>query len=204
MLRESDRPQRDLSVSQVAQLPLTDEAEVLSVEGVLAQDHLPHQGAHDHRVAVGQLSEAVEELGEELSLAARLEHECVPEGDGDAERVAAEVRPRYFVTSIPAGPLSRDQELALVRMHRGIENGCHWTMDVMLGEDDSQPCQASRASIETVSWLRIIGYNAVSAWRQQSPRRDRKPAAWARAMETLRDALLLAEVEHHEAIQGIT
>ncbi len=50
-----------------------------------------------------------------------------------------------------------------MRMHWGIENGCHWTMDVVLGEDDSQPCQASRASIETVSWLRIIGYNAVSA-----------------------------------------
>jgi hypothetical protein len=60
----------------------------------------------------------------------------------------------------------------------------------MLGEDDAQPCQASRASIETVSWLRIIGYNAVSAWRQQSPRKDHKPIASARAMETLRDALV--------------
>ncbi len=88
-----------------------------------------------------------------------------------------------------------------MRMHWGIENSCHWTMDVMLGEDDSQPCQASRASIETVSWLRIIGYNTVSAWRQQSPPRDRKPVAWARAMETLRDALLFAQVDHHEAIQ---
>ena len=79
-------------------------------------------------------------------------------------------------------------------------------MDVMIGEDDAQPCQASRESIETVSWLRIIGYNAVSAWRQQSPRRDGKPVAWARAMETLRDALLVAQVEHHrhEAMPGIT
>jgi len=43
-------------------------------------------------------------------------------------------------------------------------------MDVMLGKDDAQPCQASRSSIEAVSWLRIIGYNAVSAWRQLAPR----------------------------------
>jgi hypothetical protein len=43
-----------------------------------------------------------------------------------------------------------------------------WTMDLMLGEDHAQPCQASKASIETVNWLRIIGYNAVSAWRQAS------------------------------------
>ena len=115
------------------------------------------------------------------------------------------VEQRYFVTSIPAEALTRDQELALVRMHWAIENSCHWTMDVMLGEDDAQPCQASKASIEAVSWLRIIGYNAVSAWRQQSPLRDRKPIAWKRAMETLRDALLLAQVvDHREAVQGIT
>lgn len=33
----------------------------------------------------------------------------------DASRGAAELR--YFVTSIPAGTLTRDEELALVRMH---------------------------------------------------------------------------------------
>jgi predicted transposase YbfD/YdcC len=36
-------------------------------------------------------------------------------------------------------------------MHWAIENGCHWTMDVMLGEDEAQLSQASKASIETVS-----------------------------------------------------
>ncbi len=134
--------------------------------------------------------------------ARQLWYVCQATYDRRGQCVAAEQR--YFVTSIPTGTLTRDEELALVRMHWGIENGCHWTMDVVLGEDDSQPCQASRDSIETVSWLRIIGYNAVSAWRQQSPPKDRKPIAWARAIETLRDALLLADVEHLRAIQGIT
>jgi hypothetical protein len=115
------------------------------------------------------------------------------------------VEQRYFVTSIPAGVLTRDEELALVRMHWSIENGCNWTMDVMLGEDDAQPCQVSRASIETVSWLRIIGYNAVSAWRQLAPRKDNKPVAWERAMETLRYAFLFAPVmDHHERILSST
>lgn len=115
------------------------------------------------------------------------------------------VEQRYFVSSIPTGTLSRDEELMLVRMHWSIENGCNWTMDVMLGEDDSQPCQASKDSIETVSWLRIIGYNAVSAWRQQSPRRDQKPISWNRAMETLRDALLLAPmVDRNQNIKSVT
>lgn len=75
----------------------------------------------------------------------------------------------------------------------------------MLGEDDAQPCQASKASIETVSWLRIIGYNAVSAWRQLAPRKDKKPITWARAMETLRDALLVATtLDCRDCIQGST
>ena len=134
--------------------------------------------------------------------ARQLWYVCQATYDRRGECIAAEQW--YFVTSIPTGTLTREEELGLVRMHWAVENGCHWTMDMMLGEDDSQPCQASRASIESVSWLRLIGYNAVSAWRQQSPRRDRKPVARARAMETLRDALLLARVDHHEAVQGIT
>lgn len=139
----------------------------------------------------------------DIEAAQQIWYVCQTTTDRRGDVVAVEQR--YFVTSIPAETLTRDEELALVRMHWAIENGCHWTMDVMLGEDDAQPCQASRESIEAVSWLRIIGYNAVSAWRQLAPRKDRKPIAWERAMETLRDALLVAQVVHHrEAIQGIT
>jgi len=113
------------------------------------------------------------------------------------------VEQRYFVTSIPARTFSRGEELALVRLHWGIENGCHWTMDVMLGEDEGHPCQASRTSIETVTWLRLIGYNAISAWRSLAPRKDGKPVAWARAMETLRDTLLAAQVADHRELASV-
>src|SRR6266545_101136 len=139
----------------------------------------------------------------ELVTSLGLWYVCQTTTDRRGEIVAVEQR--YFVTSIPTGTLTRDQELALVRMHWAIENGCHWTMDVMLGEDEGHPCQASRASIETVSWLRLIGYNAVSAWRTLAPRKDGKPVAWARAMETLRDALLAAEVtDHRELASAVT
>jgi hypothetical protein len=118
--------------------------------------------------------------------------------------VCVAVEQRYFVTSIPARTFTRGEELTLVRLHWGIENGCHWAMDVALGEDDGQPCQASRDAIETVGWLRIIGYNAVSAWRQLAPRKDRVPIAWERAKETLRDALLAARVDHLEPVPAAT
>ncbi len=127
-----------------------------------------------------------------IEAAQQLWYVCQTTTDRRGEIVAVEQR--YFVTSIPTGTLTRDEELALVRLHWGIENGCHWTLDVVLGEDEGHPCQASRASIETVSWLRIIGYNALSAWRALAPRKDCMPIPWARATETLRDALLVAQL----------
>jgi hypothetical protein len=138
----------------------------------------------------------------DIADAQQLWHVCqatyAPNGDCVA------VEQRYFVTSVPARTFSRGEELALVRLHWGIENGCHWAMDVALGEDHGQPCQVSREAIEAVSWLRIIGYNAVSAWRQLAPRKDRKPISWERAKETLRDALVLARLEHHDLLSAVT
>jgi hypothetical protein len=139
--------------------------------------------------------------GADIKAAQQLWYVCQTTTDRRGEIVAVEQR--YFVTSIPSGALTRDEELALVRLHWGIENGCHWTLDVILGEDDGHPCQANRASIETVSWLRLIGYNALSAWRTLAPSKDGKPIAWARAAETLRHALVLAEI-HHLAIPFVT
>ncbi len=97
---------------------------------------------------------------------------------------------RFFASSIPPEALTDDRKLAVVRMHWGAENGHNWTMDVMLEEDDRQPCQASRESLETVAWLRIIGYNIASAFRAHAPRQDRLPMPWKRAMELLRDAFV--------------
>jgi len=108
---------------------------------------------------------------------------------GAAAPVSDEVR--YFVTSIPPTLLSPTRQLELVRLHWGIENGHNWTMDVALTEDDVQPCQLTREAIAVVGWLRILGYNLLSAWRAQSPSKDRKPPSWSRCMELLRDAFML-------------
>jgi hypothetical protein len=45
------------------------------------------------------------------------------------------VEQRYFVTSIPEGMFTPDQELLLVRLFWAIENDCNWTFDMVLGED---------------------------------------------------------------------
>lgn len=97
---------------------------------------------------------------------------------------------RYFLSGIPPRLLSPRQQLALVRLHWGIENGHNWTMDVALLEDDAQPCQQSRDAIEVVAWLRVLGYNLLAAWRARAGLKDKQPVSWARCLETLRDAFL--------------
>jgi predicted transposase YbfD/YdcC len=97
---------------------------------------------------------------------------------------------RYFVTSLSTGELSFAHLLRLVRQHWAIENRHHWTLDMVLEEDDRQPCLHSRSSLEVTAWLRVLAYNLLSAWRARLPLKDRLPVAWARACETLRDALV--------------
>ena len=99
---------------------------------------------------------------------------------------------RYFLSSVPQTLLSPTQQLALVRLHWGIENGHNWTMDVALTEDDVQPCQKSRDAIEVIAWLRVLGYNLLAAWRSQAGKKDRLPISWARCIEQLRDALMFS------------
>lgn len=95
---------------------------------------------------------------------------------------------RYFITSLPEGHFNRQRELGLVRLHWGIENGHNWTMDTVLLEDDRKPCQQSRRALEVVGWLRELGYNLLSAFRAEAPKKDCQPLPWARCAELLRDA----------------
>jgi predicted transposase YbfD/YdcC len=95
---------------------------------------------------------------------------------------------RYFITDLEVETFGAERALGLVRLHWGIENGANWTMDAILREDDVQPCQQRREALEVVSWLRVLGYNLLSAFRACAPKRDRLPQSWARSVERLRDA----------------
>jgi predicted transposase YbfD/YdcC len=97
---------------------------------------------------------------------------------------------RHFITSMPADFLSDEERLALVRLHWGIENGHNWTMDVVLGEDNAKPCQASKDAIEVVLWLRVLAYNLLSQWRSSLGLKDKRPQPWSRAIELLRDVFV--------------
>jgi len=59
---------------------------------------------------------------------------------------------------LPKDRLKPSEILGLVRLHWGVENGCHWTMVVILGEDDHALCTKGRA-VRMLSWMRLMAYN---------------------------------------------
>jgi hypothetical protein len=102
---------------------------------------------------------------------------------------------RYFVTSLSTVDLSFKHLLHLVRLHWGIENTHHWTLDCVLLEDERQPCLDNAQALQVTAWLRTLAYNILSVWRAALPLKDRLPVSWQRAFETLRDAFVLGRTE---------
>ncbi len=97
---------------------------------------------------------------------------------------------RYFVTSLDTTVFNFHQLLRLVRVHWGIENRHHWTLDVVLGEDARQPCRPTRTALEVVAWLRALAFNLLACFRARLPPQGRHLVEWARACELLRDSLV--------------
>jgi predicted transposase YbfD/YdcC len=97
---------------------------------------------------------------------------------------------RYFVTSLDTTLFNFKQLLRLVRVHWGIENRHHWTLDMVLGEDERQPCRPTRMALEVVAWLRVLAFNLLSLFRARLPLEGRHLVEWARACELLRDSLV--------------
>jgi hypothetical protein len=77
-----------------------------------------------------------------------------------------------------------------VRFPRPTRHRHHWTLDVVLGEDERQPCRPTRTALEVVAWLRTLAFNLVSCFRARLPPEGRHLVEWARACELLRDSLV--------------
>jgi hypothetical protein len=76
------------------------------------------------------------------------------------------VENRYFITNLAWGRLSGTQILAVVRAHWGVENGCHWTIDVVMKQDTRCWCTGGKAQ-RMLSWMRLMAYNAVRLLRDR-------------------------------------
>jgi predicted transposase YbfD/YdcC len=86
----------------------------------------------------------------------------------DGERT---VENRYFVTNLTWGRLKPLDILAVVRAHWAIEDGLHWTLDVVLREDKQVWCKQGKA-VRMLSWVRAMAYNALRLLRDRHLRSD--------------------------------
>ena len=75
---------------------------------------------------------------------------------------------RYFISSLPVEPDAKAFAHA-VRSHWGIENGCHWTLDVTFREDESRVREEHLR--QNMAWLNRFGLSLL----KQAP--DRKSVA---------------------------
>jgi len=76
------------------------------------------------------------------------------------------VENRYFITNLAWGRLSGAEILAVVRMMWGVENGCHWSLDVIMKQDTRCWCTGGKAQ-RMLSWLRLMAYNALRLLRDR-------------------------------------
>ncbi len=61
------------------------------------------------------------------------------------------VENRYLVTNLAWGRLNGAQILVVVRAYWGVENGCHWTLDVVMKQDTRCWCTTGKA-LRMLSW----------------------------------------------------
>lgn len=97
---------------------------------------------------------------------------------------------RIFITSLPEDRLTAAQSLAAVRAHWGIENDCHWSLDVPWREDTTAWVKVGLAR-ESLSLLRMLAYNLVRVLRHRvlkGPAKGNIP--YRELFERIRDALV--------------
>lgn len=111
--------------------------------------------------------------------------------DAKGQRLAHE--DRYFVSSLPASRLSPKQWLLLVRLHWGIENNCHHTLDTVFEEDDRPWIKSEPRGALVVALLRRVADNLVTLFRSVTQRSaERRATPWRDILRWFRNALLVA------------
>ncbi len=84
---------------------------------------------------------------------------------------------RYYISSLPVEPDAKPFAHA-VRSHWGVENGCHWTLDVTFREDDSRIRE--RRLREDMAWLSRFSLSLLKQHPgRQSVAMKRRSCGWS-------------------------
>jgi DDE_Tnp_1-associated len=123
-----------------------------------------------------------------LRTALRVESETL---DGRGRRIAYENR--YYIASLPACRLTAAQWLLLVRLHWGVENNCHHTLDTAFEEDDRPWIESDPRGMLVVALLRRLAYNLVTLFRSVTQRsEERRATPWLDLLRWFYNAIISA------------
>jgi len=119
---------------------------------------------------------------------------CSEKLDARGQRIHYENR--YFLCSLPASRLTSGQWLKVVRLHWGVQNGCHWTLDKTFEEDLPPWIEADPKGALAVVLLRRIAYTLLGLFRSVTQRsEERRNTPWKDLMQDLYVALVSATAE---------
>jgi DDE_Tnp_1-associated/Transposase DDE domain len=100
---------------------------------------------------------------------------------------------RYFVSSLPAFRLTAAQWLLVVRLHWGVENNCHHTLDDAFEEDERPWIKSDPRGMVVIALLRRMAYNLLTLFRSVTQRSDeRRATPWRDLLRWFYNAILCA------------
>ena len=84
---------------------------------------------------------------------------------------------RYYISSLPVEPDAKAFADA-IRSHWGVENGCHWTLDVTFREDESRIREKHLR--QNMAWLNRFGLSLLKQHPgRQSVAMKRRSCGWS-------------------------
>lgn len=111
---------------------------------------------------------------EHLRTVLRVESETL---DSDGKRITGDER--YFLCSLPRSRLTDEQWLLVARLHWGVENNVHNTLDTVFHEDEHPWIESDPKGALVVAILRRIALNLLVLFRSVTQRSiDRRAIPW--------------------------
>lgn len=110
---------------------------------------------------------------------------------------------RYYLCSLPRGRLTDDAWLYLIRLHWGVENGCHNTWDKFFREDEHPWIETDPQGMLVVMLLRRMAYNILTLYRGVTLRSEEKRATpWRELIRQLYAMLLQLTRAHLSGLRA--
>jgi hypothetical protein len=110
---------------------------------------------------------------------------------------------RYYLCSLPRGRLTDDAWLYLIRLHWGVENGCHNTWDKFMREDEHPWIETAPQGMLVVMLLRRMAYNLLTLYRNVTLRsEDKRVTPWRELMRHFYNAFMQLTRSHLSGLRA--